>query len=59
MRSKHNPGDFDKEGNQTAYNWREMEYYIPPYISLYKKFNVPDLEVMTDIGPTFIMLNTM
>ena len=26
---KHNPGDFDKDGNQTTYNWRDMDYYIP------------------------------
>ena len=54
---KHNPGDFDKEGNQTAYNWREMEYYIPPHeyqVVQNYHVNVPDLEVMTDIGPTFI-----
>ena len=56
---KHNPGDFDKEGNQTAYNWREMEYYIPPHeyqVVQNYHVNVPDLEVMTDIGPRFIYI---
>ena len=57
---KHNPGDFDKEGNQTAYNWREIEYYIPPHeyqVVQNYHINVPDLEVMTDIGPRFIYID--
>ena len=53
---KHNPGDFDKDGNQTAYNWREMEYYMPPYEHQFaQNYNVPDLTVsnlMTEIQPT-------
>ena len=24
---KHNPEDFDKDGNQTEYNWRDADYY--------------------------------
>ena len=71
---KHNPGDFDKNGNQTEYNWRDIDYNYQTYnlfgtavapmtgydmVTQYQfaqnyNVNVPDLEVMTDIGRTFI-----
>ena len=54
---KHNPGDFDKDGNQTEYNWRDMEYFIPSYdyqVVQNYHVNFPDFEVMTNIGRTFI-----
>ena len=44
---KHNPGDFDKNGNQTEYNWRDMEYFIPSYELIPTfTYNVPDMEVI-------------
>ena len=42
---KHNPGDFDKNGNQTEYNWRDMEYFIPNYIHTLT-YNVPDMAII-------------
>ena len=51
---KHNPEDFDKDGNQTEYNWRDIDYYIPYQDFRIQNYNVPDLEVRTAIGPTFI-----
>ena len=44
---KHNPGDFDKDGNQTEYNWRDMEYFIPSYELIPTfTYNVPDMEII-------------
>ena len=44
---KHNPGDFDKNGNQTQYNWRDMEYFIPSYELIPTfTYNVPDMEII-------------
>ena len=47
---KHNPGDFDKDGNQTEYNWRDMNYYIPDILT----HNVPDMTILPHFEPITI-----
>ena len=52
---KHNPGDFDKDGNQTVYNWRDMEYYIPHHHqSLPEQILYPDMLTLPHFEPITI-----
>ena len=47
---KHNPEDFDKDGNQIEYNWRaDTEYYIPNYVIPLRTHYVPDIIIFNPI----------
>ena len=47
---KHNPEDFDKDGNQIEYNWRaDTEYYIPNYVIPLRTHYVPDITIFNPI----------
>ena len=47
---KHNPEDFDKDGNQIEYNWRaDTENYIPNYDIIEQHYNGPDLTIFYPI----------
>ena len=51
---KHNPEDFDKDGNQIEYNWRDMEYNIPNYDIIAQYYNNPDLTIFYPIQHTVV-----
>ena len=54
---KHNPEDFDKDGNQIEYNWRDMDYnilgrptgYITNYAIFTQHYNGPDMTIFHPI----------
>ena len=51
---KHNPEDFDKDGNQIEYNWRDIEYFIPNYDIIAQHYNGPDITIF---HPTNIIIH--
>jgi len=48
---KHTPEDFDKDGNQTEYNWRDMDYYIPNYDIIDGDGNLPVMTILPHFQP--------
>ncbi len=46
---KHNPEDFDKDGNQTEYDWRDADYNIPIYHIIEQNYNLPDMTIFYPI----------